>query len=117
MKLIEKESELKEILFNRCQVKYGTDDSLFSSVRFVVSFRDNKSNSLLTVGVYNTPVEALRDLSAIIQAKKINADDIDVVIDVVFDYKSCMAVYIGDLILSPYLYYKKQDDKQETSTK
>ena len=110
--LFENEVDLKKKL-DSVGIRY--DDSICGN-KFVVSFVDNKNNNaILAIRVYNSPIAAIRDLGEVIKASQYPAEDIDICLEVAFD--SDNSYRFTDIVLSPYLYYKKKEVASSVKTK
>lgn len=109
MKKFEDEIELKEEL-NKFNIRFGDRYTQWS---FVVEFVDNKnSDALITRSIYSSPIAGVRDYGSVLKARQVSADDVD--INLVVAYSDVEAIHFDNYKLSPYLYYKKNDeDKSE----
>lgn len=115
MKKIEDEIELKKELDN-FHVRYG---DLKNDFIFLVEFYDNKSDTIISRGLYTSPISAIRDLGNIIPAVKLPLKDITSVLTYVLPVQaqaSNPALYIG-IELSPYLYFPKAEIEAKLKAK
>lgn len=113
MKKIEDEIELKKELDN-FHVRYG---DLKNDFIFVVEFYDNKSDTIISRGLYTSPIAAVRDLNKIIPTIKLPLQDITSILTYVLPTSANNpALYIG-LELSPYLYFPKAEIEAKLNAK
>ena len=113
MKKINHEVELKKEL-DTFGVRYG---NLTNEYVFELEFYDNKSDTILSRGLYSTPISGIRDLGRIIPSLKIPAEDVTIVLAYVLpNDHSKPATYFG-IEISPYLYYTEKQLKPETENK
>lgn len=91
-------------------------DDTMTTCRFFVEFVDNKNYSVISHGVYKTPIGAVRQLNQILNTCKLPADDVDIVLRFAFSSDAENYVYKTlQYVLSPYLYYK-QEQKVDLSS-
>lgn len=104
-KLYEDEIELKKDL-DSIGVRYG--DTISSSYQFLIYFTDNKGNTVISRGLYPSPIAAIRSMNGLIEKVKIPADDLDIKMLGVLDEKT-NEYFSFNCTLSPFLYYKKTE--------
>lgn len=103
--LYEDEIALKKML-DDFHVRYGDK---MNDWKFVIQFEDNKGSfSVITEGVYKSPIAGIRDYNTVIKSTKLNPDDIS--IHLVLAYNEKEAHCFNEAYLSPYLYYKKPEE-------
>lgn len=114
MQIIEDEIELKKKL-DELGVRYG---DTYNDFYFLVVFRDNKGDVILTKDIYTSPIAAVRFLGTVIKQTNYPAEDIDIVLTYAIpqnikpdENPDLNPVFCG-YILSPYLYYKKPEEKK-----
>lgn len=106
------EVELKRML-NDCGFRYG---EIGCNDKYVIYFRDVKSGAPISQGIYDSPIVALRDLSVIVPQVKINIDEIMCQLLLCFnpsDSKKKPMQFNDIVCLSPYLYFKKKEIKND----
>lgn len=111
----EDEIELKKML-DKNGFRYG---ELSVNDKYVIVYRDNKSGALIYQGIYDSPIVALRDLNTIIPQIKIPLQDIAVQLVLCFnpsDMKKKPLQFTDLVLLSPYMYFKKPDLKNDDSS-
>lgn len=103
------ESKLKKEL-DSYGLRYG--DNMNTTHNYVCTFVDNKSGVVLSERLYKTPIAAVRDFNAVIEATKFPLDDITLQLNgVLIDSKK---EYIPlEFELSPYLYFKKSSTSKK----
>lgn len=107
------EFELKKMLDSH-GFRYG---EVGSNDKFVIVYRDNKSGALIYQGIYDSPIVALRDLNTIVPQIKIPLQDIAIQLVLAFnpsDMNKKPYQWNDLILLSPYMYFKKQDLKNDT---
>ena len=108
MTKFEDEVKLKQFL-DKLGIRYGENLSSSKNL-YVCTFVDNKSGADLTKGLYDTPIAAVRDYQKVLDATKFPLDDIDLVLNGVL-VKNKSEYTFTDVILSPYLYFKRDNKK------
>lgn len=83
----------------------------FSHVGFVISYIDSRSGAEISQIACSTPINACRVLPSIIEQKKLNAEDIKIICEFVYDVESRDCADISCEI-SPYMYFKKTEEKK-----
>lgn len=80
---------------------------------YVVEFVDKSTDSILFCSCYDSPILALRELPAILEKTKSNVDNVVVQLRYAVPRPTDMldCVTFTDKYLSPYLYFKKPDEK------
>lgn len=111
----EDEVELKKMLDGN-GFRYG---GVGYNDKFVIVYRDNKSGSLIYQGIYDSPIVALRDLNTIVPQIKLPLKDIAIQLVLCFNPSDMtkMPIQFNDIVLlSPYMYFKKDDVEKTDST-
>lgn len=114
-KIISDEIELKKMLDSK-GYRYG---EIGCTDKFIICFRDNKSTAVISQGIYDSPIAALRDLNVIVPQTKLPIDEIDVQIVLAFNYEDTNkkpAQLVDYTVLDPYLYFKKKEIKNNEVT-
>lgn len=110
----EDEVELKKML-DKNGFRYG---GIGYNDKFVIVYRDNKSGALIYQGIYDSPIVALRDLNTIVPQIKIPLTDIAIQLVLCFnpsDLKKKPMQFNDIVLLSPYMYFKKEDVEKTDS--
>lgn len=115
MKEFDDEIELKKAL-DDVSVRYG---DTYNDFYFLCFFRDNKGDTVIAKDIFSTPIAAVRTLGTVIKQTNLPADDIDIILSYAIpqnikpkENPDLQPVFLG-YKLSPYLYYKKPEEKNE----
>lgn len=96
-------------------VRYG---SLENKYRFLCEFVDNKGGTVISHGVYASPIVALRQLPEILKQVKLPIDDVDTIVRFAYHLDDDNIEYvIINSVISPYFYFKEKsvDNSSEDS--